>query len=689
MIPAALAADVERAAAHRRRLSASSPTAAAIRSARLLRERYGYRRRAARDRRRPARPALLPCASAASTRSRSATTRDAARRACARSDDFSDGYHVTDAQRSRGSVAATAHAPGDDVGAGATTARHRIDDAAALLARHRRAHAPAVLASELRRRGHGADRPDRAARAADRHVHARHRPPAGGDARADRSRARASTASPIDVLLPGRRAHRVVRAHERRQRVLRQRRAAQSCCAIRKTRAAARARWPARARGSPGLRRAQSVTRSELASRSSTPRTALPKFNPLADWSDDDVWALHPRARTFRTTRCTIAAIASIGCAPCTRADRARRGRARGPLVVGEPGAQGMRPAPAPDPTVVRSAAVNRTDRVMTTPLHATTALLAAPRRSANASRRADARPSRLARIGGDPHPARSRRAMPQPCPALLRRQGFAGAAAARRKGVPPGRFPFPLLHIDTGHNFPEVIAFRDQRAAELGERLIVRSVEDSIARGTRRAAATPDESRNAHQSVTLLDAIAEFGFDACIGGARRDEEKARAKERVFSFRDAFGQWDPEEPAPRAVEPLQRARPQRASTCACSRSATGPSSTCGSTSRASASTCRRSTSRIARAVVRRGRRWSPVTPLTPPRDGETRRDGVGALSHGRRHHLHGAGRVRCRDRRARSSPRPPATTITERGATRLDDQTNDASMELRKSEGYF
>src|SRR3954451_1128000 len=116
-------------------------------------------------------------------------------------------------------------------------------------------------------------------------------------------------------------------------------------------------------------------------------------------------------------------------------------------------------------------------------------------------------------------------------------------------KAFRPARFPFPLLHIDTGHNYPEVIEFRDRRAAELGERLIVRSLEDSIATG-RIVLRHPNESRNAHQSVTLLDAIAEFGFDACIGGARRDEEKARAKERVFSFRDEFGQWDPRQQRP-------------------------------------------------------------------------------------------------------------------------------------------
>ena len=102
---------------------------------------------------------------------------------------------------------------------------------------------------------------------------------------------------------------------------------------------------------------------------------------------------------------------------------------------------------------------------------------------------------------------------------------------------------------IDTGHNFPEVTDFRDFRAKELGAELIVRSVEDSMKRGTVRLA-HPGESRNAHQSVTLLEAIEEFRFDALIGGARRDEEKARAKERIFSHRDSFGQWQPKAQRP-------------------------------------------------------------------------------------------------------------------------------------------
>jgi sulfate adenylyltransferase subunit 2 len=117
-------------------------------------------------------------------------------------------------------------------------------------------------------------------------------------------------------------------------------------------------------------------------------------------------------------------------------------------------------------------------------------------------------------------------------------------------KAFRPARFPFPLLHIDTGHNFPEAIEFRDRRVSELGERLIVASVQDSIDRGRVVEESGPRASRNRLQTTTLLDAIAEARFDAAVGGARRDEERARAKERVFSFRDDFGQWDPKHQRP-------------------------------------------------------------------------------------------------------------------------------------------
>jgi sulfate adenylyltransferase subunit 2 len=178
--------------------------------------------------------------------------------------------------------------------------------------------------------------------------------------------------------------------------------------------------------------------------------------------------------------------------------------------------------------------------------------------------------------------------------PALLFSGGKDSVVLLRlaEKAFRPGKFPFPLVHIDTGHNFAEVIAFRDARAAELGERLIVGSVEESIRKGTVRLRNPATDSRNAAQAVTLLETIAEYKFDACIGGARRDEEKARAKERIFSFRDEFGQWDP-----------------KARTCACSRFRTGPSSMSGCTSSANSWRCRRSTSRTSARSSRATACW--------------------------------------------------------------------------------
>lgn len=118
------------------------------------------------------------------------------------------------------------------------------------------------------------------------------------------------------------------------------------------------------------------------------------------------------------------------------------------------------------------------------------------------------------------------------------------------RRAFAPGRIPFPLLHVDTGHNFDETLAFRDALVERTGAQLIVRTVEDSIARGRAREESGPNASRNGLQTVTLLDALAEFNFDAAIGGARRDEEKARAKERFFSHRNRFGQWEPRHQRP-------------------------------------------------------------------------------------------------------------------------------------------
>ncbi len=136
--------------------------------------------------------------------------------------------------------------------------------------------------------------------------------------------------------------------------------------------------------------------------------------------------------------------------------------------------------------------------------------------------------------------------------PALLFSGGKDSIVMVRlaQKAFAPARIPFPLVHVDTGHNFPETITFRDELVAATGSRLIVRSVEESIKAGRAQEEKGPNPSRNSLQTITLLDAIEEFKFDACLGGARRDEEKARAKERFFSHRDEFGQWDPKNQRP-------------------------------------------------------------------------------------------------------------------------------------------
>jgi sulfate adenylyltransferase subunit 2 len=248
------------------------------------------------------------------------------------------------------------------------------------------------------------------------------------------------------------------------------------------------------------------------------------------------------------------------------------------------------------------------------------------------------------------------------------------------------GKLPFPLLHVDTGHNFPEVIEFRDQRVAEMGERLVVGHLEDSIKRGTVRLA-DPLESRNGHQTVTLLEAIAEHRFDCLIGGARRDEEKARAKERIFSHRDSFGQWQPKEQRPELWTLFNtRHRP-------------------GEHFRAfpiSNWTELDVWLYIAREniplpnlyfahqreVIRRKGLLVPVTDVTPPQAGETIETATVRFRT--------VGDMTCTcpvesgaETAADIVAETLTVTVSERGATRMDDRTSDASMERRKKEGYF
>jgi len=273
--------------------------------------------------------------------------------------------------------------------------------------------------------------------------------------------------------------------------------------------------------------------------------------------------------------------------------------------------------------------------------------------------------------------------------PALLFSGGKDSVVLLRlaEKAFRPGKFPFPLVHIDTGHNFDEVIAFRDARVAELGERLIVGSVEESIKKGTVRLRNPATDSRNAAQAVTLLETIAEHGFDACIGGARRDEEKARAKERIFSFRDEFGQWDPKAQRPELwdlyntrVHPGENMRVFPISNwteldvwqyIAREKLALPPIYYAHQ-----------------RQVIPRNGLLVPLTPLTPAREGETvetqtvRFRTVGDIS------------CTCPVSSTAANPleiiaETAITQITERGATRMDDQTSEASMEKRKKQGYF
>lgn len=245
---------------------------------------------------------------------------------------------------------------------------------------------------------------------------------------------------------------------------------------------------------------------------------------------------------------------------------------------------------------------------------------------------------------------------------------------------------PFPLVHIDTGHNYPEVIQFRDQRVAELGARLVVGHVEDSIKRGTVRLRKETD-SRNAAQAVTLLETIESHGFDALMGGARRDEEKARAKERIFSFRDEFGQWDPKAQRPELWS-LYNAR-----------MAQGEQMRVFPISNWTELDVWQYIAREnlalppiyyahQREVVRKNGLLVPVTPITPKADG----DESEVLSV----RFRTVGDISCTCPVASTAATPAeiiaetaVTEITERGATRMDDQTSEASMEKRKKEGYF
>ena len=253
-------------------------------------------------------------------------------------------------------------------------------------------------------------------------------------------------------------------------------------------------------------------------------------------------------------------------------------------------------------------------------------------------------------------------------------------------KAFRPGRFPFPLMHIDTGHNYPEVINFRDHKTKELGERLIVASVEESMAKGTV-VLKSKDEPRNKYQSITLLEAIEEHEFDCCIGGARRDEEKARAKERIMSFRDEFGQWDPKNQRPELWN-LYNAKVHKGENIRAFPISNWTEMDVWQYIEREKLELPSIYFAHNRDIVKRSGAIVPITEVTPPMPGEK----IENLTV----RFRTVGDITCTapvlseaDTIEKIIMETASTVITERGETRLDDQVSDASMEQRKKEGYF
>jgi sulfate adenylyltransferase subunit 2 len=252
-------------------------------------------------------------------------------------------------------------------------------------------------------------------------------------------------------------------------------------------------------------------------------------------------------------------------------------------------------------------------------------------------------------------------------------------------KALWPSRMPFPVMHVDTGHNFDEVIEFRDRHVADLGVNLVVASVQDSIDRGRVREA--PGQSRNPLQTVTLLDAIGAHRFDAVLGGARRDEEKARAKERVFSVRDDFGQWDPRNQRPELWD-LYNGRHRTGEHVRVFPLSNWTELDVWAYIEREGIEVPSIYYAHRRPVFERDGMLLAVTPWTQPRDGET----VSVESVRYRT----VGDATCTG--AISSVAATVTdvvvetaaaTVSERGATRADDRTAEAAMEDRKRKGYF
>ena len=253
-------------------------------------------------------------------------------------------------------------------------------------------------------------------------------------------------------------------------------------------------------------------------------------------------------------------------------------------------------------------------------------------------------------------------------------------------KAFRPGRFPFPLMHIDTGHNYSEVINFRDKKVNDLGERLIVASLEDSMKKGTV-VLKSNDEPRNKYQSITLLEAIEEHEFDCCIGGARRDEEKARAKERIMSFRDEFGQWDPKNQRPELWD-LYNAKTHKGENIRAFPISNWTEMDVWQYIERENLELPAIYFAHKREIVRRSNSIVPITEVTPVKDNEVIENIMVRFRT--------VGDITCTapvesnaDTVKKIILETASTSISERGATRLDDQVSESSMELRKKEGYF
>ena len=250
-----------------------------------------------------------------------------------------------------------------------------------------------------------------------------------------------------------------------------------------------------------------------------------------------------------------------------------------------------------------------------------------------------------------------------------------------------PARIPFPVMHIDTGHNFDEVYEYRDRRVAELGVRLVVASVQESIDKGRVVEQTGPRASRNQLQTVTLLDAVEEHGFDAAFGGARRDEEKARAKERVFSFRDEFGQWDPKNQRPELWS-LYNGRHQRGEHIRVFPLSNWTELDIWQYIADEQIEVPSIYYAHEREVFQRDGMWLAVTPYVTLVDGE--------VPEKRTVRFRTVGDASCTgavestaSTVAAGIAEVAATRLTERGATGADDRASEAAMEDRKREGYF